>query len=110
MNIVPHPENRTISLHDDWQGGTWQESTYRWNDGKLELIEKNSLVGDGSEQSDRGCGFLFICSRLVKGEMTTTLEKQVCSPMDGLPNCPAATTTQEPKTLATKTAKEKKVP
>jgi hypothetical protein len=110
VNLAPHPENKTISVHDDWQGGTWQESTYRWNEGKLELIEQNSLVLGGSEQGDKGCRFLFTCRRLAKGEMVTTLEKPVCTPeeIEDLPDCPGAAATQKPRVPAINTTPENK--
>ncbi len=109
-NIAPHPENKTISMRDDWQGGLWEESTYRWNNGKLELIEQESLVLGGSEQADKGCRLLSTCRRLVEGEMVTTLEIPVCTPeeMDDLPQCPAATTTQKLKAPTAKNSTEKK--
>jgi hypothetical protein len=90
VNPVPQPLNKTITMHEKWQGGLWTESTYRWNGAKPELIEQNSLLGDGVLRSDQQCGLTFSCSRLVNGRMVTTLEKHVCSPSDALPDCPAS--------------------
>jgi hypothetical protein len=91
-NVEVHPKNKTITSHEDWFGGPWQDSTYRWVGDKLELIEQNNLLGDWSTQKDGQCGFTFTCSRLINGKMITTLEKDICTPeaMDNLPNCPAA--------------------
>lgn len=94
VNPLPHPENKTIKMHEDWPGGLWTESTYRWNGVKPELIEQNSLRGDGRLLSNETCGFNFTCSRLVNGKMIITLEKRVCSPIGGPPDCPAATSSQ----------------
>jgi hypothetical protein len=94
VNPAPHPENKTITMHEDWQGGLWTESTYRWNGARPELIEQNSLHGDGSLRGNEKCGFDFTCSRLVNEKMVTTLEKRVCSPMEDLPDCPAAASSQ----------------
>lgn len=91
-NLEPHPESKTLGVREDWQGGPWQESTYRWNEGKLELIEQTSLLGDWSQQNDKVCGFTFSCSRLIRGKMAETLTKPICAPeeMSDLPRCPAA--------------------
>lgn len=105
VNPEAHPESKTITTHEDWQGGSWQDSTYRWNDGKLQLIEQKGLQGDWSQQSDSHCGYAFTCSRLVDDKLTTTLEKPICKPeeMDDLPDCPkdqgpVAGTHAKPKT------------
>jgi hypothetical protein len=87
VNPVPNPANKTITMHENWQGGLWTESTYRWNGVKPELIEQNSLLANGSLKSNQECRFTFTCSRLVDGKMVRTLEKQVCSPTDNLPPC-----------------------
>lgn len=102
VNLVTHSENKTLTTREDWQGGPWEKSTYRWNSGKLELIEQDGLYGDWSTQTDKKCGFEFSCNRLINGEMVTTLEKPVCTPeeMDNLPPCPAAVTPPAPKAPA----------
>jgi hypothetical protein len=110
VDIKVHPENKTLTTREDWFGGPWQESTYRWNGGKLEMIEQNSLLGDWSMQKVGKCGWVFNCSRLTKGEMVTTLEKPVCTPeeMDSLPNCPGAAAPTVQKVPAKKPTLEKK--
>lgn len=93
-NIEAHPESKTLTEREDWQGGgAWRESKYRWNGNKLELIEQNSLMGEWGMQAKDRCGFTFTCSRLIHGKFATTLTKQICSPdeMDALPECPGAT-------------------
>jgi hypothetical protein len=89
VNPAPHPASKTITMHEDWQGGLWTESTYRWNGARPELIEQNSLLGEGSLKSNQMCRFTFTCSRLVDGTMLTTLNKRVCSLTENLPTCPA---------------------
>lgn len=108
-NLEVHPENKTLTTSAYW-GTPWQESTYIWKDGKLELIEENSLFGDWSLQKDGVCGYTYACSRLVDGKMVTTLEKPVCTPeeMDDLPACPSAKTPPAPKAPDSKPATEKK--
>ncbi len=99
VNLEAHPESKTLTVSEDWQGGAWHESTYRWKGGKLELIEENSLLGDWSLQEDGKCGFEYTCSRPIKGKMVITLEKPVCTSeeMDNLPDCPVADATPAPK-------------
>jgi hypothetical protein len=91
-NLEPHPESKTLRVREDWLGGPWQGSTYRWNEGKLELIEQTSLLGDWSQQTDKVCGFTFSCSRRIRGNMAETLTRPICKPeeMVDLPTCPAA--------------------
>jgi hypothetical protein len=90
IDPVAHPESKTITTRSDWQGGAHEESTYRWNGGKLELIQQNGLYGDWALQNGKTCHFTFSCRRLINGKMVTTLEKPVCTPdeMEKLPECP----------------------
>jgi hypothetical protein len=91
-DIEAHPETKTLTTREDWQGGAWEAMTYRWNDSKLEVIEDNSLIGGWDDPTSQKCGFGFTCSRLIHGKMTVTLAKDICTPdeMDNLPACPAA--------------------
>ncbi len=93
---VPHPENKTLTSHEDWQGGEYQDSTYRWKGDKLELIEQNGLYGNPDNTK---CGFTYTCVRLVGAELVTTLKKPVCSEkeMENPPPCPAAKAAADPK-------------
>ena len=90
VNLEVHQKSKTITAHDSWEGGLWHDSTYRWNGDMLELIEESRLLGNANKQKDSKCGFTFSCSRLIKGKMVITFEMSVCSPMDELPDCPAA--------------------
>jgi hypothetical protein len=92
---IPHPENRTLTTHEDWFGGPWQDSTYRWVGDKLELIQQVSLLGDWSTQTEKQCGFDYSCGRLIHGKWVTTLDKPICTDkaMNDLPDCPTASTT-----------------
>lgn len=90
VNLKVDTKAQTIHTREDWMGGAWEESSYRWNDGKLNLIERNGLYGDWGSQTKTQCGFTFTCSRLIQRKMTTTLAKPICDPgeMDNLPTCP----------------------
>jgi hypothetical protein len=92
VDLEPKPKDKTLTTREDWQGGAWQESTYRWKGGKLELIEQSRLSGYWGDQGNGKCGFDFSCSMQVKGKMITTLEKPICDvdEMDHLPDCPTA--------------------
>lgn len=96
-NLEPHPETKTLTTREDWQGGLWEETTYRWKNQKLELIEQNNLLGDWRNSTAAECGFIYTCNRLIKGKLTTTLEKPICKPeeMDDLPRCPATPSDEE---------------
>jgi hypothetical protein len=89
VDPIPHPENKTITVDQDFFGGVFSHSTYRWQAAKLELVEENGMVS-GSE--DPNCGFTSYCSRLINGEITITAERPwgcsdkpdvplVCSPV-----------------------------
>jgi hypothetical protein len=101
-NLEAHPENRTLTGREDWQGGAWQDSTYRWEGGHPELFEQSGLLGDWGLRSskEQPCGFEFSCSRRIHGKMAVTLHKWVCSPeeMDHLPACPVAASAVVPRT------------
>src|ERR1700694_4822377 len=72
VNPEPHPATKTITVHQDYFGGVYQDRTYRWNGAKIELVEENGNT-NGSEDPD--CGFTSYCSRLINGEMVITAEK-----------------------------------
>jgi len=99
VNPEPHPDNRTITTHEDWMGGSLRDSAYQWKREKLELTEQSSLLGDWSVQKDGQCGFTFTCRSLVKGKLVNTLNKSICTTddMENLPDCPKAPAPHEPK-------------
>lgn len=72
VDPIPDQERKTITVHEDWQGGVYSDSTYRWSGAKVELIEKNGRLF-GSENPK--CGFTDYCSKRVKGNMVTTAER-----------------------------------
>ena len=91
-NIEAHPDDKTLTTHEEWMFGPWQDSTYRWRAGKLVLVEQTSLLGGWSPRvGQKGCGFTYTCSRRIGGKMKDTLIKPICKPeeMDDLPDCPA---------------------
>jgi hypothetical protein len=99
-NLEAQPASKTLTTHEDWMFGPWQDSTYRWHAGKLELIEQTSLLGSWSPPvgGQKGCGFTYTCSRLISGKMRDTLVKPICKPdeMDDLPECPAGPARAKP--------------
>ena len=89
INPVAHPQSRTITVHEDWQGGPYADHTYRWNRAKVKLIEENGrLYGSDNPK----CGFTDFYSRLRNGKMITTAERaSACDDQPDLPLvCPAA--------------------
>jgi hypothetical protein len=88
IDPIPHPQDKTITVHEDWQGGVYSDSIYRWNGTKLELAEQNGRVS-GSDNPQ--CGFTDYCSQLIKGKMVITAERP-SGCMDGPENqfvCPS---------------------
>jgi len=69
---IAHPENKTITVHEDFFGGVFTDSTYRLRNGKSQLVVENARVS-GSDRPD--CGFTDYCSRLIHGEMVTTASR-----------------------------------
>jgi len=94
VSIEAHPGDKTLTTHEDWMFGPWQDSTYRWIGGKPVLVEQASLLG-GWGQADNPCGFTYTCSKRIGGEMVETLTKKICKPeeMDDLPKCPTTPAT-----------------
>jgi len=96
-NLEAHPENKTLTTREDWMGGAWEESTYRWDGGKLELIEQTSLLGDWGLTPPAGeCNFTFTCSCLINGKMVDVLKRPVCTnkEMETLPDCSSSSTSK----------------
>jgi hypothetical protein len=89
VNPVPHPESKTLTVHQDWQGGVYADSTYRWTGAKFDLIEEYGRVYGSN---DSKCAFTDHCDKLINGKMVNTLSRAVvCS--DDRPDpqlvCPA---------------------
>jgi hypothetical protein len=77
VNPVAHPENKTITVHQDWMGGVYADTTYRWTGSKFVEIERSGRVS-GSDRPQ--CGFTDHCEKLIDGKMLTTLWRPVmCS-------------------------------
>lgn len=74
LDPVPHPKQRTITVHHELFGGTWTDETYLWKDSRFKLIERNGHFLYGS--TDPHCLRSDYCSRLINGQMVTTAEKQ----------------------------------
>lgn len=72
MDPIAHPENKTITVHNDLFGGVFIDSTYRLSNGKSQLVVENGRVS-GSSRAD--CGFTDYCSRLINGKMVTTVSR-----------------------------------
>jgi hypothetical protein len=90
VDPVAHPENKTITVHEDFLFGPYSDRTYRWKRGKVELIEEHGLYYGTTD--DPKCRFIYTCSRLVHGKMVTTAGSPFCDDQAVLPNsCPAVT-------------------
>jgi hypothetical protein len=108
VSPVAHPENKTITVHQEWQGGIYADSTYKWAAAALQLIEERGRI---SGSDDPKCTFADHCDKVVSGKMITTLYRPVaCS--DGRPDpplvCPAGATrpaTNAPKQQSAAPAK-----
>jgi hypothetical protein len=72
LHPTPHPESKTITVHQDWMGGVYADRTYRWTGAKFELIEES---GRGHGSDDPKCLFTDTCSKLINGKMVTTLSR-----------------------------------
>ncbi len=96
INPVPHPESKTITVHQDWQGGIYRDSTFRWAGADLELINESGRVF-GSDVKE--CSFTDYCDKRINGKMLTTLWRPVvCSDNRVDPEliCPANATHAAP--------------
>lgn len=98
VNLQAHPEDHTLTTHEDWMFGPWQDSTYRWIEGKPVLVEQVSLLGSWG-QTDNPCGFTYTCSRRIVGKIVDTLTRKICKPeeMDDLPDCPREAPVRRPQ-------------
>jgi hypothetical protein len=69
---VAHPETKTISVHEDFFGGVFTDSIYKWSGSKLVLtLESGRLYG-----SDRpGCGFTDFCRQVINGQLVDTASR-----------------------------------
>jgi hypothetical protein len=74
MNPVVHPESRTLTVHRDWMGGIYADTTFWWNGAKYEEVESS---GRSSTSDDPKCSFTDHCVRLINGKMVTTLQRPV---------------------------------
>jgi hypothetical protein len=73
-NPEVHPESRSMTVHQDWMGGVYADTTWRWNGTKYEEVESS---GRSSGSDDPKCSFTDHCERLIGGKMVTTLRRPV---------------------------------
>ncbi|WP_035355254.1 XAC2610-related protein [Edaphobacter aggregans] len=90
--IGENPKSRTLHTYKELPEGRWEDSTYGWNEGKVQLIQQSGLYGDwfGTE-AEKGpyCrAVYFSCRRRIKGKLVVTLKKWICSPSDETPSPP----------------------
>jgi len=81
LNPIAHPENKTITVHEDFYGVPYNDRTYRWSHGKMVLVADDGRT-EGSENPK--CHSTDYCMRLIKGEMVVTTEKP--AQCEGLPD------------------------
>jgi hypothetical protein len=94
--IGVNPASKTLHTYTDLPESRWEDSTYRWNEGKLELIQQSGLYGDWfGPEAEKGpyCrAVYFSCKRRITGKLVVTLKKWICSPNEETlrpPDCPA---------------------
>jgi len=93
--IGVNPKSKTLHTYKDLPEGRWEDSTYGWNEGKLQLIQQSGLYGDwfGTEaEKGPSCrAVYFSCRRRIRGNLVFTLKKWICSPNNPTfrpPDCP----------------------
>jgi hypothetical protein len=74
---VPHPETKTVTVHEDWFGGAYADRTYRWFGSKIVLTDESGSLA-GSESA--GCAFTDYCSKLIKGKMVEVATRPYACP------------------------------
>jgi hypothetical protein len=87
---VAHADTRTISVHEDFFGGVFTDSIYKWSGSKLGLIlESGRLYGSDKPT----CGFTDFCRQLINGKLVdTALRPSGCGDIpDRQLICPAVT-------------------
>jgi hypothetical protein len=96
-NPVPHPGSKTITVHQDWMGGVYADTTYRWTGSNFVETERSGRAF-GSDRPQ--CGFTDHCEKLISGEMVTTLWRPIACAESTEPDpplvCPAGATTAAP--------------
>jgi hypothetical protein len=66
---VADPQSKTISAHEEFFGGVFIDSVYKWSGGKLVQTLKSGRLS-GSDKPT--CGFTDFCSELVNGKLRDT--------------------------------------
>ena len=77
---IPHPENRTITTHNEYMGGTHSDSVYVWIAGKVTEIATWGPANEGSTTRRPGCPWVAYCYKRINGKMqTVTLKITGCN-------------------------------
>ncbi len=103
-NPIPHPENRTITSHSEFFGGTWSDSLYVWSAGKLLPIAEWGVTNEPSSTgANVACPWTAWCAKRISGQMRKVATKVTgCANTDPVPvKCtPPRRSSYEPRTLS----------
>jgi len=73
---IPHPENRTVTTHDEFMGGTSSDSVYVWLAGKLIPIAEWGLANEfGQAVANEACPWTAWCTKRINGKMRSVARK-----------------------------------
>jgi hypothetical protein len=76
---IPHPENKTITTHNEYFGGTHSDSVYVWIAGKVTEIATWGLSNEGDTLGRSKCPWTTYCDKRINGKMrTVTLKETGC--------------------------------
>ena len=69
---TPHPDNRTITSHNEYMGGDWSDSVYVWSAGKIIPIAQWGLINTSGEAgANANCPWTAWCAKRINGKMRT---------------------------------------
>jgi hypothetical protein len=74
---IPHRENRTITTHDEYMGGTWSDSVYIWLAGKVIPIAEWGVANEGGpDGANADCTSTAWCAKRINGMMRNVARKR----------------------------------
>lgn len=73
---VPHAESKTITTHNVYMGGTWNDSVYVWSGNRVIPIAEWGLANEaGLPGTNADCPWTAWCSKRVNGRMRSVVRK-----------------------------------
>ena len=84
VDPIPHAENKTITTHHEYFGGTHSDSVCVWMYGKVTEIASWGLANEGGMPGgDSNCPWTAFCYKRINGKMrTVTLKATGCNGAD----------------------------